>query len=193
MTQPLLLHKVEDFTMMQYIRQEVNHLTKKYDTQDPYVLCSALHIILRYAAMGKDPDCCKGFMYVKSRIISITLNSDLSEELQRVILAHEIGHAVLHSKEAGVYGFHDVHLFDQTASLEYEANFFAAELLLTDSDVLDVLNDDTSFFDAAKMLYVPAELLDFKWRVLKRNGYKIGDSPITVCGDFLKDVVRHEH
>ena len=52
---------------------------------------------------------------------------------------------------------------------EYEANVFASELLLTDEAVLEVLNDDMFFFQAAKALYVPSELLDFKFRILKRR------------------------
>jgi len=113
--------------------------------------------------------------------------------LHRIILAHEIGHAILHRSIVGVQGYHDFQLFDETSKMEYEANLFAAELLLNDSDVLEVLNDDTSFFGAARMLYVPAELLDFKWRVLKRNGYKIGDSPIIANGDFLKNAEKQRY
>ena len=178
--------------MTQHIRQEVSRLKRKYKTKDPYELCRDLKIILLYQAMGNFMGCCKGFIYVRARKVSITLNSDLSEALQRIILAHELGHAVLHRSSVGIRGFHDFQLFDETSHLEYEANIFAAELLLDDSDVLEVLNDDTSFFGAALMLYVPVELLDFKWRVLKRNGYKIGDSPITVCGDFLKDIEKQQ-
>ena len=51
--------------------------------------------------------------------------------------------------------------------------------------VLAVLNDDMFFFQAAKTLYVPFELLDFKFRILKRRGYKV-ESPIIASGDFLK-------
>lgn len=53
--------------------------------------------------------------------------------------------------------------------------------------VLEVLNDDMFFFQAAKTLYVPFELLDFKFRILKRRGYKV-ESPITANGDFLKNL-----
>lgn len=77
-------------------------------------------------------------------------------------------------------------LFDTADRKEYEANVFASELLLTDEAVLAALNDDMFFFQAAKALYVPSELLDFKFRILKRRGYKV-ESPITANGDFLKN------
>ena len=84
--------------------------------------------------------------------------------------------------------FHDFALFDTTDQKEYEANLFAAEFLMTDRDVLERLNADVSFFNAAALLRVPPELLDFKFRVLKRKGYKVVDPPITSTGAFMKDM-----
>ena len=71
---------------------------------------------------------------------------------------------------------------------EYEANCFAADYLLEDEDVLEMLNADMSFFRAAAELKVPPELLDFKFRMMKRSGVQIVDSPITSNSDFLKDI-----
>ena len=103
-----------------------------------------------------------------------------------MVLAHELGHCVLHSGSSSA-AFHEVILFDTADQKEYEANVFASELLLPDEAVLEVLNDDMFFFQAAKALYVPSELLDFKFRILKRRGYKV-ESPITANGDFLKNL-----
>ncbi len=171
--------------MVDHIRRAVNRLKKKYDTYDPFELCGDLKILLRYEPMGKHEGCCKGFIYVKSRIICITLNSDLPEVFRRVVLAHEIGHAVLHRDMVGALPYHDIELFDETSSVEYEANIFAAELLISNDDVLDIINDDISFFGVAR---APPELLDFKWRMMKRDGFMFADSPITATGNFLKDL-----
>jgi len=51
-----------------------------------------------------------------------------------------------------------------------------------------MLNDDLSFFQAAAQLYVPAELLDFKFRTLKWKGYKVIDAPLMANSNFLKNV-----
>lgn len=72
--------------------------------------------------------------------------------------------------------------------MEYEANVFAAEFLMEDDDVLEKLNEDISFFGAAASLRVPPELLDFKFRLMKRNGYKLIDPPLMANSDFLKNV-----
>ncbi len=101
---------------------------------------------------------------------------------------HEIAHAVLHRKASGFKAFHDFDLFDEASIYEYEANIFTADYLLDDDEVLDLLNEDLSFFGAASRLNVPAELLDFKFRVLKRKGYKIIDPPMRASSDFLKKV-----
>ena len=154
---------------------------------DPFRICKELGILTLFAPMGTFPGACKGFFLSQSRKMAVTVNSDLSEELQRIICAHELGHAVLHRKGAGLKAFHDFILFDTVSHYEYEANLFAAELLLRDKEVLAALNDDLSFFQAAQALNVPAELLDFKFRAMKRKGYKL-DAPISARSDFLKNV-----
>lgn len=173
---------------IEYISGEVSRIIKKYKQGDPYRLCQSLKILLLYEPMGNYPEACKGFFLYNSRQPVITINSNLSEELQRIILAHEIGHAVLHRKTSGLKAFHDFALFDETSLYEYEANIFAADFLMDDDEVLNLLNEDLSFFGAARLLNVPAELLDFKFRVLKRKGYKVIDPPLTAHSNFLKNV-----
>lgn len=143
--------------------------------------------------MGRDEDSCKGFFMEHSRIRTITLNCDLPYVIQRIILAHEIGHAVMHRKSTGLHAFHEFGLFDETSHMEYEANLFAAEFLLDDKDVFNTLNRDISFFGAATALYVPAELLDFKFRVMKRKGYKLIDPPLMAQSNFLRDIKVPKH
>ena len=58
---------------------------------------------------------------------------------------------------------------------------------MDDNDVLELLNEDMSFFMAASSLNVPAELLDFKFRVLKRKGYMVIDPPTNAKSNFLKN------
>ncbi|WP_347489229.1 ImmA/IrrE family metallo-endopeptidase [Desulfoscipio sp. XC116] len=145
-----------------------------------------MKISLLYQPMGSFEGACKGFYLQQSRKQAIVINSNLAEQLQRIILIHELGHAILHRKLPGVKSFHDFKLFDETSLYEYEANIFAADFILEDQDVLRMLNDDISFFAAASTLGVPAELLDFKFRILKRKGYKVIDPPLNARANFLK-------
>ena len=90
--------------------------------------------------------------------------------------------------KSGVKAFHDIGLFDESSLTEKEANLFAAEYLLNDEEVLDTLNRDTTFFTAAAKLYVPIELLDFKFRVMKWKGYKLIEPPISARSNFLANM-----
>lgn len=169
------------------ICESVRKLKKQYEESDPFRLCRALGIVLLMQSMGKDPDAVKGFFFESNRIRTITINSDLPEIIQRIILAHEICHAVNH-RDSGIHTFHEIAMFDQTSLMEKDANLFAAEYLLNDQDVFEVLNRDMTFSSAASVLNVPAELLDFKFRIMKWKGYKLIEPPITARSDFLKDM-----
>lgn len=166
------------------IRQEVSRLKTKYQTDDPYEICEYLDIQVMDRPMGKSPRSCKGFFLVSSRCKLIVINSDLPESIQRIIIAHELGHAVLHSDSA-ISAFHEFTMFDDTDRMEYEANVFAAEFMLSDDEVMESLEMQMDFFQMARCLYVPPELLDFKLRILQRQGIKI-NAPYIAHGDFLK-------
>jgi Zn-dependent peptidase ImmA (M78 family) len=171
---------------IEYISQEARRIKNKYKENDPVCLCRAMGISLIFSPMGTFPEACKGFYLLQSRRQAIVINSDLTEELRRVILMHEIGHAALHRKASGIKAFHDFTLFDEASVYEYEANIFAADYLMGDDEVLELLNEDISFFAVASRLNVPPEMLDFKFRVLKRKGYKVIEPPLKANSDFLR-------
>ena len=87
-----------------------------------------------------------------------------------------------------MHAFHELALFDESSRCEKEANLFASELLISDDDFFDALDDGQSFSQAASSLNVPAEFLDFKVRLMKEKGYELGDSPITANSKFLKSM-----
>lgn len=166
------------------IKREANRLKCKYRTDDPYEICKALRIRILEMPMGTGEKSCKGFFLVNARCKVITINSDLPDHIQRIIVTHELGHAVLH-RHAAISAFHDFAMFDDTDRMEYEANVFAAEFLLEDAEVTESLEEQMDFFTMAKMLHVPPELLDFKCRILQRQGVEI-KAPYIARGNFLK-------
>ena len=174
--------------LLSEILQAVSDLKERYKTSDPVRLCESMGVLLLYAPMGAEKDACKGFYLTQSRQQAVTVNSDMELPLQRVVLAHELGHASLHRQAAGVCGFHELMMFDATSQMEYEANIFAAELLLEDEDVLSLLREDMSFFGTAAALEVPPELLDYKFRLLMRKGYDFVSPPLDARSDFWKRI-----
>ena len=167
-----------------YISSAANGLTRKYQSRDPFEICGALGVRVRFKDLGTD---IKAYYFYQSRIRNIIINSRASETVRRVLAAHELGHDRLHKEIAMLRGFQELELFSRAAPAEYEANLFAAELLIGDDKLLELLNDeDLSFFNVASKLCVPADLLDFKFRALKHKGYRI-EAPYIAKSDFLKN------
>ena len=166
------------------IKREANRVKSKYRTDNPYDICKAMKIRVLEMPMGTSEQSCKGFFLVNARCKIITINSDLPDHIQRIIVTHELGHAVLH-ENAAISAFHEFAMFDDTDRMEYEANVFAAEFLLEDAEVTERLEEQLDFFTMAKMLQVPPELLDFKCRNLQRQGIEI-NAPYIARGYFLK-------
>lgn len=150
----------------EYIIRTVAELIQKYGTRDPYELCNCLGIRIRRKDLEKK---LKGFFFYQSRISNIVIDSNVNEVLERILIAHELGHAILHKNIAMMAGFQEMEVFDSSATTENEANLFAAELLLDDNEVLDLLRE-RSFFQAAQSLYVPAALLDYKFSAMCEKG-----------------------
>lgn len=170
-----------------YISGMAEKLTRKYETRDPYRICGQLGVSIRFKDLGTD---IKAYYFFQSRIRNIVINNRVSEVVQKILVAHELGHERLHREMAMLKGFQEVELFDMANPAEYEANLFAAELLIDDKELLELLNDsESSFFGVAKELNIPAALLDFKFRVLKYKGYRI-EAPYIAHGDFLKNDIE---
>ena len=69
--------------------------------------------------------------------------------------------------------------------MELEANTFAAEFLLDDVTLFEAIAEQLNFFQTASLLRVPPELLDFKLRLLRREGHSV--NPLYIAqSDFLK-------
>ena len=166
----------------EHIIETVDKLVRKYHTRDPYELCQLLGIKIHYYDLQKK---LKGFFYYQSRQKNIVIDHNVNGILERILVAHELGHAVLHTKIAMMHGFQEMEVFDDRSIEENEANFFAAELLLEDGEVLECLSEHT-FFETAKMLYVPAALLDYKFSLLHEKGELVNSMYIRKA-DFLKE------
>lgn len=119
------------------IRRRVKNLEKKYGTKNPYSLCSKLKIKILYSDLGD----IKG---IYKKILGnrfIVINENLDEFCQKVVLAHELGHAILHNSKE-VQALKDYDLFPRLNNkIEMEANTFAAELLIDDNYIDDYIEN----------------------------------------------------
>lgn len=120
------------------IKRRVKNLEKKYGTKNPYSLCSKLKIKILYLDLGEIKGIYKKVLTNKF----IVINENLDEFCQKVVLAHELGHAILHNSKE-VQTLKDYDLFPRFSNrIELEANTFAAELLIDDT-VDDYVVDPT--------------------------------------------------
>jgi Zn-dependent peptidase ImmA (M78 family) len=105
------------------IATKVKHLVNKYGVYNPFNLADCLHIqIIRYP-LGN----VWGFYMLVRRNKQIYINSEIEEVQQIFTCSHELGHAVLHSKENCPFmRANTLFLADR---LEIEANTFAAYLM----------------------------------------------------------------
>jgi Zn-dependent peptidase ImmA (M78 family) len=169
-------------------RLAANRLIKKYNSRNPFEIADFLGIKIRYKTLGTQ---IKAYYFCQSRIKNIVINKDINPAFQRVLTAHELGHERLHTKLIASGIITETKLLDEITPLEIEANTFAAELLIPDETVFESFKDGETFFDTARTLSVPPELLEFKLRVLSRRGVLskhgviIDDAPVTALGRFL--------
>ena len=170
------------------IKHLVARLKCKYRTCDAEEMCDALGIRVSRKPMGTSPNSCKGFFMVHNRCKIAVVNNDLDELIQGVILPHELAHGVLHV-DRKIRTFHELSYMDETDLLEREANVFAAEFLVDDTALFDTMDSQIDFFHLASLLAVPPELLDFKLRLLKQQGYPV-NAPYIAQSDFLNRDIR---
>lgn len=93
----------------EHIIETVDKLVRKYHTRDPYELCQLLGIKIHYYDLQKK---LKGFFYYQSRQKNIVIDHNVNGILERILVAHELGHAVLHTKIAMMHGFQEMEVFD---------------------------------------------------------------------------------
>lgn len=122
--------------MKKSIKQITKSLMIKCGTNDPSVIADHLGITI----ISMDLDDVAGFYMLLQRRRYIFINSEINDDAFRhVVLAHELGHAILHRKENCCFMEH--HTLLLTSKIERQANLFAAELLITD----DMLRDFSGY------------------------------------------------
>ena len=128
------------------IKLRIKNLIKKYNTSDPAILCKKLGIIVLYDDLGD----LKGYYkHPRGRKV-IVVNSLLSKFAQIIVLAHELGHAVLHSNSTAAFLHNNIRF--QNSIIENEANKFAAELLANHVDETDYYYEDMTEYEHDKNL-----------------------------------------
>lgn len=115
--------------MNREIKRIVNALIKKYDTANPFELAKQLKIEYIIGPLGSRSGY---YMYLK-RHRCIFLNENLSDLDMQLVMAHELGHAILHRTQNCYFIRHKTLL--SADRFEIEANSFAMGLLISDDSL----------------------------------------------------------
>ena len=109
----------------------------------------------------------------------------MSEQMQRMTCAHELAHCILHSDYLSDNGcIVEMEIFNIVSMTEYEANLFAANLLLDEDECIELLKEGRDMVNVASTLEVNVNLLALKLAEMKENGLPIEIS-YTPNSEFL--------
>lgn len=137
------------------IHDTTNSICNKYDTRNPFQLADCLNIRINYCELGS----IRGFFVLKNRIKQVFLNYNLPDHTQKFVLAHEIGHSILHPEQNTMFL---QNTFFSTNRLEIEANRFAIELLMSDDDIQEHWEYS---IDEWSMFYgLPREIIELRFK-----------------------------
>ena len=169
------------------IYQEVEWMVYRHGTRDPFELLDAIGAVT-WLSYEFDADGLKGFAAIMNDIPYAAINGNLPAEERRIVAGHEAAHLILHKKEilqspAGT--IRDFNLYDGSGRLEFEANSFLADFLVSDEQAAEVMEEaGWDYFFTAKMLHLPPPLLTFKLRSMIQRGHDI-KNPATLQSRFL--------
>lgn len=129
---------------------------RKFSTNDPFELCDYLDVCLTITAL---PSCINGFYSNILGMPFIYLNDSLCLCEQRAVLAHELGHLLLHPNINSLYI--KTKTIINAGKLEHEADLFAVSLLIPNA--IPISDQVMTVEQLAFELDVPARLLKLKF------------------------------
>ncbi len=132
----------------------IRYYTRLCGTNDPFAIADCLNIEVFRCPLGR----ISGYYKYLKRHRCIYINSDLEEHFSKVVMAHELGHAILHVKENCAFMSSKTLLL--TSKIERQANLFAAHLLIPDDMVKEFAGYTHEQF--CRCTGFPEELLELR-------------------------------
>ena len=165
-----------------YIYDSVQSKIKKSRTRNPFTIAEDNGIMLIF---DSNLNKMKGMYTIIKRNRIIILNDNMPERMQQIVCAHELGHDALHRQFAKDGGLREFMLYDMKSRPEYEANMYAADLLLDDEEVMELAKDGYDMQQVAGMLNTDINLIGLKMASMNYRGFdlRIGIEPKS---DFLR-------
>ncbi|MGN1120146.1 MAG: ImmA/IrrE family metallo-endopeptidase [Oscillospiraceae bacterium] len=158
---------------MQHIIDEARLVREEYGGRDVFETAENSGVKVWFRQLGS----LKGFYLCENGVRYIIINEALDRSEKRVVCAHELGHDRLH-RELSAGGIRENTMLLSCDKTEREANLFAAELLISDEEILSELEYCRDIDMVAYELGFPRELISLKLELLNFAGgsFTVGET-----------------
>ena len=176
-----MIKNTEGKMTAEYIYKFVKACEAVYGTRDPELILRERKATIKYGV----PDGLRGMIGAVKGKVYVAIGTDMPESMKRITLAHLLGHAVLHRKRIFSGKIYEEPSDDSLyGAAEREADVFAAELLVTDEDILTLRNSGMSEGQIVSSFGTMREVVMHKLFSMRARGIPVGDE--TYRADFLK-------
>lgn len=152
------------------IKQKVLELRQYYGQAEPAKLATNLGVEIIFSS---NLQTVLGMYSQVNNFPFIFINQKLDDNVQKLVLAHELGHAILHTQtlKQDVFTTNDFFKLNQKllVTYEHEANLFAAFLLINVPELNELLQHGLSLNEIANALAVCPELLMYYCRIIQKE------------------------
>ena len=138
------------------VKKKAVSLVRVHGTNDPFKIAAEKNILILFENLGS----INGYYNKQLRQKQIHINQNLNRHMQRFTAAHELGHALLHPDENTPFLRNNTFLL--VDKLEIEANHFAIELLIPDSEFRECVSSSYTVDQIARIYGCERELIKLK-------------------------------
>lgn len=138
------------------IKKRADTLARFFKSRNPFEIIRGLNVILVYYPL----DGVRGFYQYFQRNNIIYIDEQLPEHEKKFVLAHELGHMMLHKGTNAI--FMDTRTHFKSSRYETEADLFAMYLLVPD-DMIAEYNDCTTE-QASRAIGYHEQLIELRMR-----------------------------
>ena len=139
--------------MQKTIVELVSYYIRKYNTRNPFEIADHFGILYQIGNIG----CAGCYMFLKNHRY-IFLSQDLEKHELKMVMAHELGHAILHTKQNCYFIRNKTLLLN--SKIEKEANIFAATLLISEDELSEY--KDYTLKQLSKILGYSEQLIQLR-------------------------------
>lgn len=166
------------------IYKKADNLKKRYGTCNPLKIADKSNVEIYYVDYFKN---LLGMYTCRWRTRAIFLNNKMDDYLTKMVAAHELGHDIFHRELAKTESLREFELFRMQNETEYEANAFAAHLLIDTDESLELIRGGYDVVQISKFMNTQINLMLIKLQEMIRLGYDL-KLPMLPQSDFFKNI-----